>query len=152
MYTLSWMVFTFCNIFANPSYPCTTERASHEHDVDSTTRPIHTNAISNDSPQRWVPLSVVFFAFLHQHDQNDDGFMHATCIDELQHESLIWTHEPMDDKQRTSGMSSNDVGRDRGWLGSIDWPLIGYYYSRIDYDVIDEIWRYVALYNNLFFV
>ena len=86
-----------------------------------------------------MPLSVVFFAFLHQHDQNDDGFMHATCIDELQHESLIWTHEPMDDKQRTSGMSSNDVGRDRGWLGSIDWPLIGYYYSRIDYDVIDEI-------------
>ena len=129
------MVFTFCNIFANLPI-----RAPPNE------RPTGTTWVAQHDQYIRMPLQTIHHTFgasvgslCHRHDQNDDGFMHATCIDELQHESLIWTHEPMDDKQRTSGMSSNDVGRDRGWLGSIDWPLIGYYYSRIDYDVIDEI-------------
>ena len=83
--------------------------------MDSTTRPIYSNAINIDSQQRWVPLSVVFFTFLHLHNQNDDdGSMHAIFIDKLQRESLIWTHEPTDDKQQMAGMSSNYVGNRKG--------------------------------------
>ena len=48
----------------------------------------------------------------HLHDQNDDWFMHAiTCIDELQHGSLIRTREPMNDEHWTSGMPANDIDR-----------------------------------------
>ena len=91
--------------------PCTTERTSHKHNVDSTTRPIHSNVITNDSKTRSEPLLMIFVTYTIK-TQNDDWFMHAiTCLDELQHGSLIRTREPMDDEHWTSGMPANDIDR-----------------------------------------